>query len=641
MTWLPDPELQPTPPFNNFYQFRNSRAEGISNDGYRVIGTVLYHNDATAPYFLIDAGSQGYADPIGDRTATLWDDVFPTLIGSAYVTVRGEDHSFIGSGYAIASSGKYAAGSAVWRPTLAPNIGEGATTNAVWFQQPIPLVPTSLDWDAGGEWAIDISGNIYSETGYAKAISDAGPDNPLYPSVRAGGFRRHTDAPYTGGVEPSAANLAYWDSSGAHYPEGSFLAGAPGEFRAVSGNGSFLGGRRRDIDGQTSPYIYQRNQGGWLVLSSAWPDLSSSSIFRASVVNGLSTSGTTAVGYDGYAKADALEDTDYYQPFSGCSVRWTSGSSWDSNSNVQREVIGDFVTRGPNNLPTSVASEAHDVSGDGEIVVGRALAYDEVLGAIGTRFKGYIWRNSGNDSGFGELDKWLYVNDALPAGYFSPKDVKIKEVLDVSSNGAHVCGVASDQVFGSNFQAFKATLPDVETANKYFTGFVTAPAGITILDTPVKVKYRQVGNGNSTPPVSAGSVYDSVGQFALPIPSGSVDQLVLYSVYVKMPRFLSQKVVTTFDAFGNTTNPVHTVGGDVFPGFSEALYGDCDNDDYIGTDDYLIVSNAFDTVEGDPLWDPRADLTQDGVVTTDDYLLVSANFDVFGDAAAEGVTSPW
>jgi hypothetical protein len=59
--------------------------------------------------------------------------------------------------------------------------------------------------------------------------------------------------------------------------------------------------------------------------------------------------------------------------------------------------------------------------------------------------------------------------------------------------------------------------------------------------------------------------------------------------------------------------------------------GDCDGDNYIGTDDYLIVSNAFDLSTGDPVYDSRADLNGDGYVGTDDYLILNENFDKSGD----------
>jgi|GEM_PF-6798139 len=61
------------------------------------------------------------------------------------------------------------------------------------------------------------------------------------------------------------------------------------------------------------------------------------------------------------------------------------------------------------------------------------------------------------------------------------------------------------------------------------------------------------------------------------------------------------------------------------------LNGDCDGDNYIGTDDYLILNGSFDKVSEDITFDPRADLNLDNYVGTDDYLLLNANFDVAGE----------
>ncbi len=59
--------------------------------------------------------------------------------------------------------------------------------------------------------------------------------------------------------------------------------------------------------------------------------------------------------------------------------------------------------------------------------------------------------------------------------------------------------------------------------------------------------------------------------------------------------------------------------------------GDCDDNNVTNTDDYLILSDAFDTSLGDSLYDARADLNQDGIVNTDDYLILNDNFDLVGD----------
>ena len=59
--------------------------------------------------------------------------------------------------------------------------------------------------------------------------------------------------------------------------------------------------------------------------------------------------------------------------------------------------------------------------------------------------------------------------------------------------------------------------------------------------------------------------------------------------------------------------------------------GDANNDNRVGLDDLGILSNAFDTVPGDSLWDERADFNCDGVVGLDDLGLLANNFDTAGD----------
>lgn len=59
--------------------------------------------------------------------------------------------------------------------------------------------------------------------------------------------------------------------------------------------------------------------------------------------------------------------------------------------------------------------------------------------------------------------------------------------------------------------------------------------------------------------------------------------------------------------------------------------GDCDTDNYVGTDDYLLLSKSFDTVAGGAGYFKYADLDESGYVNTDDYLILNKNFDDYGD----------
>jgi len=63
----------------------------------------------------------------------------------------------------------------------------------------------------------------------------------------------------------------------------------------------------------------------------------------------------------------------------------------------------------------------------------------------------------------------------------------------------------------------------------------------------------------------------------------------------------------------------------------DLINGDCDGNNSIGTDDYLILNSSFDTSLGDAGFDSRGDLNRDEYVGTDDYLILNKSFDVDGD----------
>jgi|GEM_PF-4598279 len=90
-------------------------------------------------------------------------------------------------------------------------------------------------------------------------------------------------------------------------------------------------------------------------------------------------------------------------------------------------------------------------------------------------------------------------------------------------------------------------------------------------------------------------------------------------IYAKPTLCLSKKVVVDIPAGGLTNVNV-----------LQCLSGDADGDDYIGTDDYIILNSSFDKSKGDSGYDGRADFACDDYIGTDDYLLLNANFDVNG-----------
>lgn len=93
-----------------------------------------------------------------------------------------------------------------------------------------------------------------------------------------------------------------------------------------------------------------------------------------------------------------------------------------------------------------------------------------------------------------------------------------------------------------------------------------------------------------------------------------------YTIRAKGSHWLAKKVANI---------EVARTGGQL--GSLSLTNGDCDGDNAVGTDDYLILSNAFDLNPEDPTYDARADLNGDGSVSSDDYLIINQNFDTEGD----------
>lgn len=97
-------------------------------------------------------------------------------------------------------------------------------------------------------------------------------------------------------------------------------------------------------------------------------------------------------------------------------------------------------------------------------------------------------------------------------------------------------------------------------------------------------------------------------------PSGS------YDIRIRAPKALDVLLKLT---------EVTKNGADL--GTIQLILGDLNGDNYIGSDDYLILNNTFDKGVGDSGYDPRADINGDDYVGTDDYLILNQNFDKTGD----------
>ncbi len=94
-----------------------------------------------------------------------------------------------------------------------------------------------------------------------------------------------------------------------------------------------------------------------------------------------------------------------------------------------------------------------------------------------------------------------------------------------------------------------------------------------------------------------------------------------YWLLAKSSHWLRQRLTVSLNITDNG-NP-----GQVFA----LLNGDGDDDNSITVFDYGMLSDAFDTVPGDPDWNPSADFDGDDSVNVFDYSILSDNFDLSGD----------
>lgn len=165
----------------------------------------------------------------------------------------------------------------------------------------------------------------------------------------------------------------------------------------------------------------------------------------------------------------------------------------------------------------------------------------------------------------------------------------------------------------AGFPPVPQDMPFILVGRPGFQGVVTLqdcpdPSGKT-----VTVEIRPVG---SLSPLQTEVVtLDSLGKFCVQV-AANVPQ-GLYDVAVKANDRWMRNKQGSVDLRNQTS-------------FS-LLNGDCDGDNEVTIGDYAILSSAFGSCEGDPNWDPRADLNCDGCVDIGDFAILSANFGQAGD----------
>ncbi len=148
---------------------------------------------------------------------------------------------------------------------------------------------------------------------------------------------------------------------------------------------------------------------------------------------------------------------------------------------------------------------------------------------------------------------------------------------------------------------------------------------------------RMSGDGSMPGYVGARDAVDITATFLDPITNDVVAETAVSWHADGSFAFAAPVPAGTYDVSLRTPNSLRTIvknvrvadGGEAKFDFGLIL-GDLSQDNYVGTDDYLILNSSFDSAESDPEFDSRADLTGDKFVGTDDYLILNNNFDTVG-----------
>lgn len=189
---------------------------------------------------------------------------------------------------------------------------------------------------------------------------------------------------------------------------------------------------------------------------------------------------------------------------------------------------------------------------------------------------------------------------------FGPAQVAIYEVNFMSASQTLLVATHGRGVWTAN-----ATNPSGRVTGNIALGadYVGPKAGLVF-----QMDFRTPGTLTSL--MTKQAVLDSSGNFSVDpdLPNGTYD-IVVKAANKFMRAKRASVVLSSTGAVGQNFSP---------------LNGDCDGNNVITSDDYLILSNSFDKSMGDAGYDARADLNGDNSITTDDYLILSNNFDLNG-----------
>lgn len=217
----------------------------------------------------------------------------------------------------------------------------------------------------------------------------------------------------------------------------------------------------------------------------------------------------------------------------------------------------------------------------------------------------------------------------------------------VSSNGGPFVDGAALAVNGVNILSIDS--PSYGTWQRYETSFVAASGATqikfignrdgnagTFLDSVVVIRRAPSVSGH----VDLSNVDDvghTVDVAITPVGGGTPMQQSQVTLgdggFFYLPTTLSGPVEVTFKASHWLRKRVLGVSLNPYDADLEVTLtnGDCDEDNEIGIGDYAILSQAYNSSDGDPNWNPVADLNEDATVDIADYAILSANYGLIGD----------
>lgn len=189
----------------------------------------------------------------------------------------------------------------------------------------------------------------------------------------------------------------------------------------------------------------------------------------------------------------------------------------------------------------------------------------------------------------------------------SDPNIRLVEARAVNDN----YNIVGNGIFNGAAHAFLAQPAQTVHGHIFLGDWNATPAGI-----PIVFIFRNPTTHEAYSVESA--LLDSAGDYTMT----TIVQNKAVEIVAKAPHWLAAKSIQVDLAVGTFSTTVADF---------DLLNGDCDDNNIINTDDYLILSDSFDTSEGDDGFDPRADLDGNGLINTDDYLILSTNFDLNGE----------